>query len=157
MTFAHAAVPPGFVEIGAWPLRTLADLATLREGLHRMLTGAPLPADRALEATPERVVLVASALAGNAQRLGLRPTRVRLVGGGGGVGGVGVVRAPDVPVIAGRRSPGAGGFGLVLAQRASTAVGGFRAGTGEKHVWARFDVPVFRGGAGVRSALLPAG
>ncbi len=156
MTFAHAAVPPGFVEIGAWPLRTLADLATLREGLHRMLTGAPLPADRALEATPERVVLVASELATNALRHGLPDA------------GAAAQRRPRArrgrrrPLAGrpGRRGPavaGRGRFGLVLAQRASTAVGWFRAGTGEKHVWARFDVPVFRGGAGVRSALLPIG
>jgi hypothetical protein len=157
VTVAHATVPPGFVEIGAWPLHGLGDLATLREGLHRMLTGGPLPADRALEATPERVVLVASELATNALRHGLPPTVVRLLSDGRELVVDVVDHSPEVPVVAGRRSPGAGGFGLVLAQRAATAVGWFRAGTGEKHVWARFDVPVFRAGASVRSALLPAG
>ena len=157
MSVEHAAVPVGFVEIGSWPLRGLGDLATLREGLHRLLTGGPLPPDRALEATPERVVLVASELATNALRHGLPPTRVRLLSDGRELVVDVVDHSPDAPVVAGRRPACAGGFGLVLAQRASTAVGWCRTGTGEKHVWARFDVPVFRAGASVRSALLPAG
>jgi len=156
VSVAHAAVPPGFVEIGAWPLRGLTDLAALRQGLHHMLTGGPLPQDRALEATPERIVLVASELATNALRHGLPPTRVRLLSDGRELVVDVVDHSPDVPpVVAGRRSPGAGGFGLVLAQRAATCVGWCRTGTGEKHVWARFDVPVFRAGASARSALLP--
>lgn len=158
MSINHATVPHGFVEIGTWRLDGLDDLARLRRGLHRMLTGAPPPPDRHLDAPPERIVLVASELATNALRHGLPPTRVRLLSDGRALVVDVVDHFPDAaPVVARRRTPGEGGFGLVLARRAATAVGWYRSGTGEKHVWARFDVPVFRGGANVRSALLSAG
>jgi signal transduction histidine kinase len=157
VSIALADVPPAFVEIGAWELTRLDDLARLREGLHRMLTGAPLPPDRHLDATPERIVLVASELATNALRHGLPPTRVRLLSDGRELVVDVVDHSPDAPTIAARRPPGAGGFGLVLARRAASSVAWYRSGAGEKHVWARFDVPVFRAGASARSALLPAG
>jgi len=158
MSVVLAAVPPGFVEIASWPLGDLSDLAPLRDGLHRTLTGGAAPPDRHLDAVVERVVLVASELATNALRHGLPPTSVHLLSDGRDFVVDVVDRSPGTaPVVARHRPPGAGGFGLMLARRAASAVGWYRSGAGEKHVWARFDVPVQRAGAGARSALLPLG
>jgi len=154
MSISRSEIPERFVEIAAWRLGTMGDLAMLRADLHRTLTGAPLPPDRHLEAAPERIVLVASELATNALRHGLPPAHVRLLSDGRQFVVDVVDHSPErPPVVAAQRPPGAGGFGLQLARRASREVGWFGTPTGEKHVWARFDVPVFRAGAAVRSAL----
>jgi hypothetical protein len=43
------------------------------------------------------------------------------------------------PVVAGERASGAGGFGLVIAERLAQDVGWYATGTA-KHVWAVFGV-----------------
>jgi anti-sigma regulatory factor (Ser/Thr protein kinase) len=154
VSIAAADVPVRFVEIGSWRLATLADLGDLRGHVHRTLTGAPLPPDRHLDAAPERIVLVASELATNALRHGRPPALVRLLSDGREFVVDVVDHSPErPPVIDPHRPPGAGGFGLQLARRAAREVGWFTTATGEKHVWARFEVPLFRAGTGARSAL----
>lgn len=154
MTIDRAVIPDRFVEIGSWRLATMSDLAELRSALHRVLTGAPLPPDRHLEAVPERVVLVASELATNALRHGRPPSRLRLLSDGREFVVDVVDHSPErPPVIDADRAPGDGGFGLQLARRTAREVGWFGTTTGEKHVWARFVVPLFRAGASARSAL----
>ncbi|MCB7135338.1 ATP-binding protein [Cellulosimicrobium marinum] len=153
MTIARIPVPPRFVEIGSWPLLSMADLAPLRADLHRMLTGTPCPPDRPLDAPQERIVLVASELATNALRHSAPPARVLLLSDGREIVVDVVDHSPDAsPRLAPGRPPGAGGFGLQLARRTAQEVGWFSTLAGEKHVWARFAVPVFRAGATTRSA-----
>ncbi|MBD8079423.1 ATP-binding protein [Cellulosimicrobium arenosum] len=154
MTVAYAEVPHRFVEIASWDLRAMTQLTQLRADLHRTLTANPMPQDHRLDSVPERLVLVASELATNALRHGNPPIRVRLLSDGREIAVDVIDHSPEqAPVVAGRRAPGAGGFGLVLACRAARDVGWFRSGVGEKHVWARFDVPAYRTGASARSAL----
>ncbi len=146
-TIALNRPPEGFTEVRSWALGSLDGLAGLRRSLYRTLTGSTEPPSRGLAEVPERVLLVASELATNALRHGQPPTVVRLLSNGREVVVDVADHAPQQPpVVASRREPGAGGFGLILAQRMSLDVGWFPSGPSTKHVWARFPAP------GVRSA-----
>ncbi|WP_129339321.1 ATP-binding protein [Cellulomonas endophytica] len=141
------AVPPVGRALAAWTLRATDELVRLRHGL--------LAAVRSAEAGPARsartaaeddgagtlpcgaaLVLLASELATNALRHGRPPVVVRLVA----ARGQHVVDVSDgapgrVPLVAGPRAPGEGGFGLHLAQGIACGSGWYRTGE-EKHVWA---------------------
>ncbi len=143
MAIALSRPPEGFIEVRSWALSSLDGLAGLRRSLYRALTGTPIPADRDLTEAHDRILLITSELATNALRHGEPPTVVRLLARDTQV----VVDVADhaahlPPVVASPRRPGAGGFGLILAQRMSLGVGWYRAGTAVKHVWARFPAPL---------------
>ncbi|QGQ19411.1 ATP-binding protein [Cellulomonas sp. JZ18] len=128
--------PRTFVTVARWRIDQLSDLARLRRDLRVAVaagTGMPAP-------TVPRIVadltLVASELATNALRHGAPPVIVEL-GARDGAFLVGVTDqdAAQEPVVAGRRAPGAGGFGLVITQSVAASAGWHVNGTG-KRVWA---------------------
>ncbi|WP_206074385.1 ATP-binding protein [Antribacter gilvus] len=138
MTLMEAAPPTTMAEVHSWTLGSVDDLTQMRNGLETWLARVPdEDAEHGVDA--HRVVLVASELATNALRHGSPPVRVRLLSDGRAATVDVVDHRPETPpVLAAGRRPGAGGFGLQLARRAARDIGWFRAGNGEKHVWARF-------------------
>lgn len=130
--------PEQFRAVHEWVLDNPAELANLRDSLHRALTGAPLPRGAGLGRVPEKIVLVASELATNALKHGVPPTTVQLSTAGDesllDVADHDVDATPHVPA---PRPPGEGGFGLYLADRLSLDVGWYVTPSA-KHVWARF-------------------
>ncbi|KGM09716.1 ATP-binding protein [Cellulomonas bogoriensis] len=131
--------PEEFTAVATWVLDTPGELTTLRASLYKALTGNALPPGGGLGRVPEKIVLVASELATNALRHGVPPTIVQLLSNGEEF----LLDVADhdttaAPHIAGVREPGAGGFGLYLAQTLSLDVGWYTSET-TKHVWARFS------------------
>ncbi|WP_265522848.1 ATP-binding protein [Oerskovia flava] len=139
MSAIRSARPPEhFHVVETWVLDTVEELATLRTSLHEALTGTALPPGGSLAATPEKAVLVASELATNALLHARPPTVVQLLTDGDEfIIDVKDHEASAAPVVAEPREPGAGGFGLAVAQRISLDVGWYIEGDA-KHVWARF-------------------
>ena len=123
--------PPRAIEVGRWTLDVVTQLRELRGALHRML------ADRAGGTeVADKVVLVATELAGNALLHARAPVEVRLLNGDGRwlieVADSDLANAPTVA------SPGratTGGRGLRIARSLSTGIGWYIAGPA-KHVWA---------------------
>ena len=121
-----------------------AEISGLRGKLRRRLLN-DLDGDRdtaadgdELESIPERMVLVASELAGNAMRHGLPPTVVRLLRDDGSF----VLDVADhdlstVPELADRGPAATSGRGLLLAEELSLDVGWYITDN-TKHVWATF-------------------
>ncbi|PZR52629.1 ATP-binding protein [Xylanimonas oleitrophica] len=151
MTLAEALPPPELTEVARWTIRSVDDLAMVRAALQAALQDpVEAPAGGSggttavvlgtvAQAEIQRIVLVASELATNALRHGSPPFSVRLLRDESSATVDVVDHRPDVPpVLAARRAPGAGGFGLQLARRVSREVGWFRSGDDEKHVWACF-------------------
>ncbi|PJI94456.1 ATP-binding protein [Luteimicrobium subarcticum] len=141
--------PPSFHEVGAWPLESIDDVATVRAGLRTLLAADPDFTDG------DSVVLVASELATNAVRHGSPPAGLRLLRGPEGYVVDAVDAATDVvPHISRGRAPGLGGFGIALAVKIATDVGSY-ADDAVKHVWARFGgVPALDApGAGAAARL----
>ncbi|WP_205687476.1 ATP-binding protein [Cellulomonas endophytica] len=135
-----AEPPETFVEVHRWELTTLEELARLRgELLGRITAVGTEPRD--LDDVPRNMVLVASELATNALRHGRPPTVVRLLSDGSGFAlDVADHDVVSIPVLAGERRPGAGGFGLLIARRLAQDVGWYTR-TETKHVWAAFAAP----------------
>ncbi|AEG43281.1 ATP-binding protein [Isoptericola variabilis] len=133
--------------VGSWTVRSVHELSGVRHALADRLpcdcaaaTADPVE-DTALSGV-ERIVLVASELVSNALQHADGPATVRLLCDGRSVLLEVVDRSPDVPpVVASRRPPGEGGFGLHLARRAAHTVGWYRTARDEKRVWARFTDP----------------
>lgn len=139
---ATSRPPAEFVEVGTWVLDSTAELAGLRAGLHRAMSGGRRSSGTGLPDVPEKMVLVASELATNALRYGAPPTTVQLAHASDEYLLDVADRAPDSPpVVEADRPPGAGGLGLQLAQRLSLDVGWY-ATEDAKHVWATFPAPV---------------
>jgi anti-sigma regulatory factor (Ser/Thr protein kinase) len=132
MTLLEAAPPAELTEIGAWTVRGVDDVATVRAELQRAIT-----ATGAHDASHDRIILVASELATNAVRHGSQPVRVRLLFAGTSVVVDVVDHRPDAPPVVGTSGAGTGGFGLVLAARAAAVLGWSRSAR-TKHVWAQF-------------------
>lgn len=121
-----------------WALSTADEIRTVRQQLRAELGLGDSPSG-ALETVPERMILVASELAANAIEHGRPPTIVTL----GSDGGRYLLEVADhdprsVPVLAGHRAPGAGGFGLQIARRVGQEVGWYTTGT-TKHIWVTFS------------------
>lgn len=138
------APEPGFEPICAWVLDSTAHLRTMRSELADRVgeVDGEMPH---LVGLPAAVVLVASELATNALRHGLSPTVVSLRRREATY----LLDVEDQavhvePVLAERRLPGEGGFGLYLARRLALDIGWYGAGTA-KHVWATFPAPVSAG------------
>ncbi|MCC2313501.1 ATP-binding protein [Cellulomonas xiejunii] len=132
--------PAGFTEVRQWALASTAQLRTLRHELADEIGARKSRSPQDLEATPGKLVLIATELAANALTHGLPPTIVALR------------RAHDQwlidvadhdpeaePVYAGTRITGAGGLGLHLARQLSLDVGWYATGR-TKNIWATFGV-----------------
>lgn len=132
--------PESFRTKRTWVLDSTEGLGQLRGSLFEELTGDPYVTSSALDDIPEKMVLVVSELATNALRHGKPPTIVTLMA-------TATEQLLDVadhdvatePAIAQGRELGAGGFGLVLAQRLAFDVGWYVTEL-TKHIWARFPL-----------------
>lgn len=134
-----ARPPREFTVVASWPVHTVTDIAELRAELLRWITmtGATVPA-LALGDVANKMMLVASELATNAVRHGQPPTVVSLLRHADAlILDVADHAASRVPVIAGPRAPGRGGFGLMIARRLAQEVAWY-ADPPAKHVWAMF-------------------
>lgn len=133
--------PPGIdEEIARWAIDQPPKLRQLRRALHEAVAAAQLPVTVDVTDLAERLVIVATELAGNALRHGRPPTVVALLRADGHlIVDVGDGDLDGAPVVdAGRRS-GVGGWGLPLAQRLAEDVGWYPTTSG-KHVWAQFTM-----------------
>ncbi len=134
-----SSVPPDrFTPVRSWSLDSVTDLARVRRELLHEVTAAHAEPQLTLGRVPENMVLVASELATNALQHGLPPTILSLLTDERDyLLDVCDSNLEAVPVVAGERPMGAGGFGLVIARRLSQDVGWYTADT-TKHVWAIF-------------------
>jgi len=142
MTVWNIWRPPGIDEqIAEWRIDDPPGLQSLRAGLQRaVMAHRPAP-DIDVGDLAERLVLVATELAGNALRHGRPPTIVALLRADGHLIVDVVDGDPHSAPVAERRPWGAGGLGLQLTERLAEEVGWYPTGTG-KHVWAKFSLPV---------------
>jgi len=135
---ASSTAPARFVPVRSWRLGSVTDLSRVRRELLAEVTADHADPQLTLGRVPENMVLVASELATNALQHALPPTTLSLGSDGRDyLLDVGDSDLDAVPVLAGDRPVGAGGFGLLIARRLSQEVGWYTAG-GEKHVWAIF-------------------
>jgi serine/threonine-protein kinase RsbW len=125
-------------ELARWVLAAPHELSLLRAALVTAV------AERAPAATvdvvdlEERLMIVATELAGNALRHGSPPAVVALLQADGRLILDVVDNDPDRrPAIDEARAAGDGGLGLPMAARLAEEVGWYPTGTG-KHVWALF-------------------
>lgn len=128
-----------YLPVRRWVVEHAGDLRGLRGDLRDQLAASVTPSAQRDSATDD-VVLVTSEFATNALAHGRPPAHVQLLVDGSEV--LVVVSDGDAahaPFVATGREPGAGGFGLQIAQRLSTGVGWWT-DTAGKHVWATFGV-----------------
>lgn len=130
--------PAEYVTLRRWTLSTALEIKDVRRELRGVIGGEGPPSRGALADVPERMILVASELAANAVEHGRPPTIVTL----GSAGQRYLLEVADhdpdsTPVLAGRRAPGAGGFGLQIARRLGQEVGWYATAT-TKHIWVTF-------------------
>ncbi len=136
MTLVESAPPAVLTEVDAWNVRDVEDVARVRGLLQEALDTAEHAKQPVDDQARDRIVLVASELATNGVRHGRQPVTLRLLRHGSTVAVDVVDHRPDAPPVV-RDGGGAGGFGLILAERTAAAIGWFRL-HGAKHVWAQF-------------------
>lgn len=130
--------PAEYATVQSWSLSTAREIQEVRRHLRDAIGSENSPSGRTLADVPEKMILVASELAANALEHGRPPIIVTL-------GSYGTRYLLDVvdhdpsttPVLAGRRLPGAGGFGLQIARRLGQKVGWYTTGV-TKHIWVTF-------------------
>lgn len=134
-----SSLPPDrFTPVRSWSLDSVTDLARVRRELLDEVTATWAAPQLALGQVPENMVLVASELATNALQHGRPPTILSLhTDGRDYLLDVADSDLESVPMLAGERPVGAGGFGLLIARRLSQDVGWYTAES-TKHVWAIF-------------------
>lgn len=137
-----SSTPPARYEtVRRWTLSSAEEIRTVRRELRETLGLGDAPPSGTLAEVPERMILVASELAANALEHGRPPTIVTLGSDGGRYLLEVADHDPDsVPVLAGHREPGAGGFGLQIARRVGQEVGWYTTGA-TKHIWVTFALP----------------
>ena len=126
-------------EIARWTLNRPPELQTLRAAVRQAVLRRVMVTVDVADLV-ERLMIVATELAGNALRHGRSPTVVALLRADGHL--IVDVRDQDpatVPAVDRRRPRGAGGLGLPLAAHLAQQVGWYPTGTG-KHVWAQFAI-----------------
>ena len=134
-------VPSIDEEISRWTLDQPLELAVVRAALQQALCDRLPSSTVDLDDLAERLLIVATELAGNALRHARPPTVVALLRSDGHL----IVDVIDTdpatgPAVDSHRRPGEGGIGLPLAERLAEDVGWFPSG-GCKHVWAQFTIP----------------
>lgn len=134
--------PTRYAPVRRWTLSTPEEIRTVRWELRETIGRSAAPSSDDLMDVPERMILVASELAANALEHGRPPTIVTLGSDGSRYLLEVADHDPDsVPVLAGYRAPGAGGFGLQIARRVGQEVGWYTTGT-TKHIWVTFSPDV---------------
>lgn len=124
-----------------WTLDSYVALKGLRESLHEVLLGEPVPADFELDGVPENMILVVTELATNALSHASPPTVVELRRAGLTFILDVTDHAPHiVPELRQSRVTDVGGRGLQLAQELALDLGWY-VRDGVKHVWAEFCLP----------------
>ncbi|MGK5681272.1 ATP-binding protein [Actinoplanes sp. URMC 104] len=131
--------PPVEERIATWTIDEPPGLQPLREALQRSLLGREDLTGIDADDLAERLVLVATELAGNALRHSSPPTVVALLRSDGHL----ILDVADsdplsAPVVE-HRAAGAGGLGLQLTERLAHEVGWYPDNDG-KHVWALFSI-----------------
>jgi serine/threonine-protein kinase RsbW len=140
MTGWEVRRPPGIdEEIARWTLNQPPDLQTLRAAVRQAVLRRVMVTVDVADLV-ERLMIVATELAGNALRYGRSPTVVALLRADGHL----IVDVVDqdpgtVPAVDRQRPLGAGGLGLPLAERLAQRVGWYPTTSG-KHVWAQFAI-----------------
>lgn len=128
-------------EIARWTLDQPPELAAVRAALQRVLSERLQKSTVDLDDLAERLLIVATELAGNALRHAQPPTVVALLRADGHLIVDVIDNQPGTePVADSHRRPGEGGLGLPLAEHLAEDVGWFPA-DGRKHVWAQFTIP----------------
>lgn len=140
MTPIPLAEPPhhdGTVRI--WTLDSYDQLAQLRADVTRAVATPAGGRDTAQDEVVQGLVLASSELATNALKHADAPAVVTLVSADGAYLLDVADHAPTTPPRSGRgRSPGDGGFGLVVVATVASSVGWY-ATDSTKHVWATFE------------------
>ncbi|MBG0566134.1 ATP-binding protein [Actinoplanes aureus] len=126
-------------ELARWTLAEAPELRSLRAALRRVVMNQT-PAATDPQDLAERLVIVATELAGNALRHGRPPAVVVLQRANGRL----VIDVLDTgpvsgPVVDDRRPAGEGGLGLVMVGRLAEDVGWYPTDEG-KRVWATFSL-----------------
>jgi len=126
-------------EIARWTLNRPPELRTLRAAVRQAVLRRVMVTVDVADLV-ERLMIVATELAGNALRYGRSPTVVALLRADGHL----IVDVLDqdpntVPAVDRHRPLGAGGLGLPLAARLAQQVGWYPTTAG-KHVWAQFTI-----------------
>jgi anti-sigma regulatory factor (Ser/Thr protein kinase) len=132
--------PGAGVQVARWTLDQPPQLRTLRSALQTAVRSRALPATVDMTDLLERLLIVATELAGNALRHGQPPAVVALLHADGHL----IVDVADrdpagEPAVDDQRPAGTGGLGLPLAQRLAEDVGWYATDDG-KHVWAAIAV-----------------
>jgi serine/threonine-protein kinase RsbW len=131
--------PPVDEQFAAWRLEEPSGLRTLRTALLQVVT-QHVDLDRVdLDDLAERLVIVATELAGNALRYSRPPMAVALLRAGRHLVLDVVDNEPQLPPVVEHRLPGTGGLGLQLTERLADDVGWYPTDAG-KHVWAMFPI-----------------
>src|ERR1700759_2842390 len=133
-----SALPRRGTVVHVWTLSSSSELESLRAALHQAVTGEPIPADRELDKTLERMLLVATELATNALKHARPPIEVCLFRAGDE--NIIEVADPDVdsaPLVTDAPLLQAGGRGLRIVQAFALDAGWYTTAT-TKHVWASF-------------------
>jgi serine/threonine-protein kinase RsbW len=134
--------PPRGVRLDCWSLTSPADLPGLRSELVALLVDQRIPADRALDALPDNVSLVATELASNALCHGLPPAQIGLYRGPAAF----VLDVTDTNTDQPPQRRASQTFGLRIADGFADSIGWYIDGP-IKHVWAHFTLPDWRSGA----------
>jgi anti-sigma regulatory factor (Ser/Thr protein kinase) len=124
--------------IACWQLDEPAQLQHLRVALRDAISAPNAEAGVEDPDLAERLLVVATELAGNALRHGRPPIVVALHADGHVIVDVADGARQDVPVVDRDRPPGEGGLGLQLARNLAEDVGWYPDAAG-KHVWAAFS------------------
>ena len=138
MTGWEVRHPPGIdEEIARWTLDRPPELRDLRAAVGQAVLRRVMATVDVADLV-ERLMIVATELAGNALRHGRSPTVVALLRADGHL----IIDVVDqdphtVPAVDPQRPLGTGGLGLPLAERLAQRVGWYPTATG-KHVWAQF-------------------
>ncbi|WP_198029079.1 ATP-binding protein [Actinoplanes sp. N902-109] len=132
--------PAPMSTLHAWSVTVGTDLATIRDGVTRLVAAQPADVDAA--PTAQAIGLVATELAGNALRHGKPPVLVRLLGDDDcyvlDVSDHGIHDMPRP--MTDRQAFGVGGRGLMICMAIADQVSWYTTAT-TKHIWASFPRP----------------
>jgi two-component sensor histidine kinase len=131
--------PPIDEQVAAWTIEEPPRLQALRAALVQAVSERDDLEAVDVDDLAERLVIVATELAGNALRYSRPPTVVALLRADGHLVLDVVDNEPRTAPVVEHRTPGAGGLGLQLTEQLADQVGWY-ATEAAKHVWATFSI-----------------